>query len=97
MKIIIKRKINKRFFYGSDEEYIEVQAVHDAESAIYRKNPQFIIGKILVAVPLLYIALAKEWWLALPVIIGVTWVQDSLSAHYCTQLNRERKKKSNHH
>lgn len=92
---MLKRYLIEQFFPGTYEEYLESKEMNRTEAKVYKKNPKFVIGWILFAIPILYMAIWGKWWLALPIIIGVTLIRDTISEHYCSLLNKGQKNESN--
>ena len=94
MKPIWKKCI-ERIFPGTYGEYVESKEIHEAEIKVYRKNPQYIVGVILFVIPEFYLLHQREWILficAFLIFIGELLIRDTISEHYCSLLNKERKK-----
>jgi uncharacterized membrane protein len=89
----------KLFFPGSLTEYEKAKQIHLRELRVYRRRWHFILGLILLAVPLL-LAVTKDpdWKTYLGVIMviaGFILIHDTITEHYCLKLIRdeeERKK-----
>lgn len=82
-----------RFFPGTREDYYAGREIHRRESKIYARQPQFIVGWVCFAVPLLVLAFSDVLpilWklLLLPVTFGVVCLTDTVAEHYCLLLLR---------
>lgn len=93
---ISRQKIIEKFFPGTYAEYLESREIHIDEIKVYRKNPQYIVGALFSFIPMFYVVFFIEGWkwklLVVLVLIGEVLMRDTNSEHYCSLLNRERKK-----
>ena len=87
------QRIIAQFFPGTLEEYYAAREIHRAETKVYRRQPQFILGQICFGLPLLILAFSDLLPLAgklllLPVIFGFVFLRDTVEEHYCLVLLR---------
>ncbi len=81
-------------FPGTYDEYLEARVIHFQELRTYRRNWQFIVGLLLVTIPVITLCLKGGGWgciLALCIAAGFVFVHDAITEHYCALVNRERK------
>lgn len=88
-----------RLFPGTLDEYYAGQEINRREEKIYRRQPQYIIGATLFALPLFFLlisdVLAWPWkLLALPITFGAICIRDTVAEHYALLLLRRERENS---
>ncbi len=83
-----------RLFPGTPEEYYSAREIHLHEMRAYSRQPLFILGQLLVAIPVFALVafspLPALWkLLLLPVVVGYVFVMDTITEHYCLLLLRK--------